>query len=72
MKNIRIFHLKIFIFLLVKFSVYLNRRVFVMISIDILSQFFINKHMLWVLIRCTLQRIIYKEDNVARSKPNEG
>ena len=30
MKNIRIFHLKIFIFLLVKFSVYLNGRVFVM------------------------------------------
>ena len=33
MKNIRIFYLKIFIFfLLVKFSVILNRRVFVMIS----------------------------------------
>ena len=30
MKNIRIFYLKIFIFLVVKFSVYLNRRVFVM------------------------------------------
>ena len=30
MKNIRIFHLKIFIFLVGKFSVYLNRRVFVM------------------------------------------
>ena len=30
MKNIRIFHLKIFIFLVVKFSVYLNRHVFVM------------------------------------------
>ena len=30
MKNIRIFYLKIFIFLLVKFSVCLNRRVFVM------------------------------------------
>ena len=30
MKNIRIFHLKIFIFLVVNFSVYLNRRVFVM------------------------------------------
>ena len=31
MKNIRIFYLKIFIFLVVKFSVYLNRYVFVML-----------------------------------------
>ena len=30
MKNIRFFYLKIFIFLVVKFSMYLNRRVFVM------------------------------------------
>ena len=30
MKNIRIFHLKIFIGLVVKFSVYLNRHVFIM------------------------------------------
>ena len=30
MKNIRSFYLKIFIFLMVKFSVYLNRHVFVM------------------------------------------
>ena len=30
MKNIRFFYLKIFIFWVVKFSVYLNRRVFVM------------------------------------------
>ena len=32
MKNIRIFYLKIFIFLVVK-SVYLNRRVFVMLTL---------------------------------------
>ena len=32
MKNIRIFYLKIFIILVVKFSVYLNRPVFVMRS----------------------------------------
>ena len=32
MKNIRVFYLKIFRFLEVKFSIYLNRRVFVMIS----------------------------------------
>ena len=32
MKNIRIFYLKILIFLVVKFSVYLNRPVFVMIG----------------------------------------
>ena len=30
MKNIRIFHLKIFNFLVKKFSVYLNRHVFIM------------------------------------------
>ena len=30
LKNIRIFYLKIFHFLVVKFSVYLNRHVFVM------------------------------------------
>ena len=36
MKNIRIFYLKIFIFLLVKFSVCFNRRVFVMIQMIIL------------------------------------
>ena len=32
MKNIRIFYLKIFLVLVVKFSVYLNRRVCVMKS----------------------------------------
>ena len=30
MKNIRIFYLKIFLFLVVKISIYLNRHVFVM------------------------------------------
>ena len=30
-KNIRIFNLKTFSFLVVKFSIYLNRRVFVML-----------------------------------------
>ena len=30
MKNISVFHLKIFSFLEVKFTIYLNRRVFVM------------------------------------------
>ena len=33
MKNIRVFHLKIFLFLEVKFSTYLNRRVSVMSTI---------------------------------------
>ena len=32
MKNIRVFYLNIFQFLEVKFSIYLNRRVFVMID----------------------------------------
>ena len=35
MKNIRIFYLKICHFLVIKFSVYLNRRVFVMCSVSI-------------------------------------
>ena len=33
MKNIRIFYLKIFLFLVVKFSIYLNSCVFVMLYI---------------------------------------
>ena len=33
MKNIRVFYLKNFSFLEVKFSIYLNRRVFVMLKI---------------------------------------
>ena len=35
MKNIRIFYLKIFKFLVVKFSIYLNRRVFVMWVVNV-------------------------------------
>ena len=34
MKNIRIFYLKNVIVLVVKFSVYLNRRVFLMLKIE--------------------------------------
>ena len=37
MKNIRFFYLKIFIFLVVKFIVYLNRHVFVMDSLIVES-----------------------------------
>ena len=33
MKIIRIFYLKIFLFLVVKLSIYLNRRVFVMLTL---------------------------------------
>ena len=43
MKNIRIFYLKIFIFLVVKFSVYLNRHAFVM---DL------QLYMVFVVIKC--------------------
>ena len=42
MKNIRKFYLKICHFLVVKFSVYLNRRVFVMlhlVSVDYLASY---------------------------------
>ena len=37
MKNIRTFYLKIFIFLVVKFSVYLNRHVFVMFLLQFVA-----------------------------------
>ena len=37
MKNIRIFYLKIFNFLVVKFSIYLNRHVFVMPDLSSVS-----------------------------------
>ena len=47
MKNIRIVHLKFFIFLVVKFSVYLNRRVFVMWnSIGIKGEEVLHKYVL--------------------------
>ena len=38
MKNIRVFYLKIFSFFGVKFSLYLNRRVFVMLKISLSKQ----------------------------------
>ena len=38
MKNIRFFYLKIFMFLEVKFSIYLNRRVFVVFSIRFVKE----------------------------------
>ena len=46
MKNIRIVYLKIFLFLVVKFSMYLNRRVFVMCGICFTSTLFVN-YFLW-------------------------
>ena len=44
MKNIRIFYVKIFFFLVVKFSVYLNRYVFVMES-HISIRYYVTKVM---------------------------
>ena len=35
MENIKLFYLKIFSFLEVKFSIYLNRRVFVMLALTL-------------------------------------
>ena len=40
MKNVRIFYLKIFLFLVVKFSIYLNRRDFEMLTI--VNSFLLN------------------------------
>ena len=45
MKNIRIFYLKIFSFLEVKFSTYLNRRVFVMYIFE--QNFFTGEKYVW-------------------------
>ena len=42
MKNIRNFHLKVFIFSVVKFSIYLNRRVFVMKSVMLINFFLLK------------------------------
>ena len=46
MNNIRIFYLKIFLFLVVKFSVYLNRRVFVMVSFKVKTDPTLNMYRL--------------------------
>ena len=46
MKNIRIFYLKIFFVLVVKFSVYLNRRVFVM-SGYVFLQHYVCTHIMY-------------------------
>ena len=39
MINIRFFYLQIFLFLVAKFSIYMNRRVFVMLFSDLFSYF---------------------------------
>ena len=44
MKNIRVFYLKKFSFLEVKFSIYLNRRVFVMFNILMKTFLSISEH----------------------------
>ena len=54
MKNIRIFYLKNCHFLVVKFSVYLNRRVFVMSSNETESPSFVL-----LSIRCFLWHFVY-------------
>ena len=52
MKNIRVFFgEKIAIFLVVKCSVYLNRRVFVMYRDIHYFSFSVQKHRMWVLVR---------------------
>ena len=44
MKNIRMFYLKICHFLVVKFSVYLNRRVYVMFTMNRYIQYYITSN----------------------------
>ena len=44
MKNIRIFYLKIFVFLVVNVSVYLNRHVFVIIPADVVFAHIFNTY----------------------------
>ena len=48
MKNIRIFYLKIFIILMVKFSIYLNRRIFVMMHTFCDKAFIIRMNLFFV------------------------
>ena len=43
MKNVRIFYLKMFLFLVIKFSIYLNRRVFVMATTTCITGYFVSK-----------------------------
>ena len=56
MKNIFFFYLKIFIFLVVKFSVYLNRHVFVMISrgntILLYINFVVKSDYMYLQVKC--------------------
>ena len=42
MKNIRVFYLNIFSFLEMKFSIYLNRRVFLMVCLHVLLLSFVG------------------------------
>ena len=57
MKNIRNFYLKIFIFLVRKFSVYLNRHVFVLLSVPHIS--FIGASEKAMLYDCCILFFIY-------------
>ena len=61
MKNIRVFYLNIFQFLEVKFSIYLNRRVFVM-----QSGCFLRKHLSFLSLKNS--PIFRKKQHIFRSE----
>ena len=63
MKNSRDFYLKSFSFLEVKFSIYLNRHVFVMVSrrqTDDIFFYFYVENMLWHYMRISKETICMK------------
>ena len=62
MKNIRVFNLKIFSFLEVKFSTYLNRRVFVMGVISRLCSVIVSlpEHLLYYLPKSSSSGIMVR------------
>ena len=74
MKNIRIFYLKIFNFLVVKFSIYLNRHVFIMFflflhenilfcgySVEVLQQ---GKHIKYYMYMSALSYLELRSTNI--------
>ena len=59
MKSIRIFYLKMFIFLVLKFSMHLNRRVFVMFSENTVTSFFYIIYTFVVIFLYNLYSIVW-------------
>ena len=62
MKTTRIFHLKVFVFLVVKFSIYLNRLVFVMMeTLRVTAVLFVGLHMFHFHLSTGLSGTLFSE-----------